>query len=589
MLFLIAAVVLVPISHRLRMGATLGYLIAGILLGPSGFGFVTDTESIFHFSEFGVIFLMFVIGLELQPNRLWVLRRSVFGLGSLQMILTCLVVMALALSFGLQWQMSLVLGLGISMSSTALVLQSLGERKQLNAQHGRDAFSILLFQDLAVIPILALLPVLGQESTSSEFHWQAFALPLVVIVGFVGIGRLLLKPIFRAIASVEDRDLFTSATLLMVIASAVAMNEVGLSMGLGAFLSGVLLADSEYRHELEADIAPFKGLLLGLFFMAIGMGAKISLLWDRPLVVFPLVLGLFVVKGSLIFGMRKLLGASVKSSRKLAVFLSQGGEFAFVLFAAAASAKILDLEISNLFTVVVTVSMFIAPLLFVVEDRLSGRKEEVSASDYDSKMEQSSVVIAGFGRFGQITARLLALRKIPFTALDKNSSHVDFVRKFGNKIFYGDATRLDLLMAAKVQNAKIFILAIDEVEESIKTAEMVRRHFPHVPIYARARNRFHAYKLMDLGISVIYRETFLSGLEMGYQVLVQLGMKESRAKNMVEKFRLYDEETLLKQYAVYQNEEQLIQTTQQATAELQNLFESDQAEKDEFDSGITSV
>jgi monovalent cation:proton antiporter-2 (CPA2) family protein len=589
MLFLIAAVVLVPISHRLRMGATLGYLIAGILLGPSGFGFVTDTESIFHFSEFGVIFLMFVIGLELQPNRLWVLRRSVFGLGSLQMILTCLVVMALALSFGLQWQMSLVLGLGISMSSTALVLQSLGERKQLNAQHGRDAFSILLFQDLAVIPILALLPVLGQESTSSEFHWQAFALPLVVIVGFVGIGRLLLKPIFRAIASVEDRDLFTSATLLMVIASAVAMNEVGLSMGLGAFLSGVLLADSEYRHELEADIAPFKGLLLGLFFMAIGMGAKISLLWDRPLVVFPLVLGLFVVKGSLIFGMRKLLGASVKSSRKLAVFLSQGGEFAFVLFAAAASAKILDLEISNLFTVVVTVSMFIAPLLFVVEDRLSGRKEEVSASDYDSKMEQSSVVIAGFGRFGQITARLLALRKIPFTALDKNSSHVDFVRKFGNKIFYGDATRLDLLMAAKVQNAKIIILAIDEVEESIKTAEMVRRHFPHVPIYARARNRFHAYKLMDLGISVIYRETFLSGLEMGYQVLVQLGMKESRAKNMVEKFRLYDEETLLKQYAVYQNEEQLIQTTQQATAELQNLFESDQAEKDEFDSGITSV
>jgi monovalent cation:proton antiporter-2 (CPA2) family protein len=589
MLFLIAAVVLVPISHRLRMGATLGYLIAGILLGPSGFGFVTDTESIFHFSEFGVIFLMFVIGLELQPNRLWVLRRSVFGLGSLQMILTCLVVMALALSFGLQWQMSLVLGLGISMSSTALVLQSLGERKQLNAQHGRDAFSILLFQDLAVIPILALLPVLGQESTSSEFHWQAFALPLVVIVGFVGIGRLLLKPIFRAIASVEDRDLFTSATLLMVIASAVAMNEVGLSMGLGAFLSGVLLADSEYRHELEADIAPFKGLLLGLFFMAIGMGAKISLLWDRPLVVFPLVLGLFVVKGSLIFGMRKLLGASVKSSRKLAVFLSQGGEFAFVLFAAAASAKILDLEISNLFTVVVTVSMFIAPLLFVVEDRLSGRKEEVSASDYDSKMEQSSVVIAGFGRFGQITARLLALRKIPFTALDKNSSHVDFVRKFGNKIFYGDATRLDLLMAAKVQNAKIFILAIDEVEESIKTAEMVRRHFPHVPIYARARNRFHAYKLMDLGISVIYRETFLSGLEMGYQVLVQLGMKESRAKNMVEKFRLYDEETLLTQYAVYQNEEQLIQTTQQATAELQNLFESDQAEKDEFDSGITSV
>jgi monovalent cation:proton antiporter-2 (CPA2) family protein len=589
MLFLIAAVVFVPISHRLRMGATLGYLIAGILLGPSGFGFVTDTESIFHFSEFGVIFLMFVIGLELQPNRLWVLRRSVFGLGSLQMILTCLVVMALALSFGLQWQMSLVLGLGISMSSTALVLQSLGERKQLNAQHGRDAFSILLFQDLAVIPILALLPVLGQESTSSEFHWQAFALPLVVIVGFVGIGRLLLKPIFRAIASVEDRDLFTSATLLMVIASAVAMNEVGLSMGLGAFLSGVLLADSEYRHELEADIAPFKGLLLGLFFMAIGMGAKISLLWDRPLVVFPLVLGLFVVKGSLIFGMRKLLGASVKSSRKLAVFLSQGGEFAFVLFAAAASAKILDLEISNLFTVVVTVSMFIAPLLFVVEDRLSGRKEEVSASDYDSKMEQSSVVIAGFGRFGQITARLLALRKIPFTALDKNSSHVDFVRKFGNKIFYGDATRLDLLMAAKVQNAKIFILAIDEVEESIKTAEMVRRHFPHVPIYARARNRFHAYKLMDLGISVIYRETFLSGLEMGYQVLVQLGMKESRAKNMVEKFRLYDEETLLKQYAVYQNEEQLIQTTQQATAELQNLFESDQAEKDEFDSGITSV
>lgn len=577
-LFLITAIIVVPIFHRLNLGAVLGYLIAGILIGPSGMSLIWDPENVLHFSEFGVIFLMFVIGLELQPSRLWVLRKSVFGLGTAQLVLTSMIFTGLGIQMGWQWQTALVVGLGLSMSSTALVLQSLAERNQLTAQHGRDSFSILLFQDLAVIPLLALLPLLSTEAEQT-FHWKDAMISLAVIVGFVVLGRLLLKPTFKWVASTKNRELFTAASLLTVMGTAALMERSGLSMGLGAFLAGVLLADSEYRHELEADIEPFKGLLLGLFFMAIGMSAKIELISESPGKILSMVFVLFFVKGLVLFGMKKFLKSATSPSRKLAVYLAQGGEFAFVIFAAAVAAKVIAPEISDLFVIVVTISMLIAPILFVLEDRYFSKKSEDSAQrDFDREYTETSVVIAGFGRFGQIVGRLLSIRKIPFTALDKSSQHVDFIRRFGNKIYYGDATRLDLLHAAKVGSAKLFVLAIDNVDDSLKTAELVRKHYPHVPIVARARNRFHSYKLLDLGITAFYRDTFFSSIEMGRHVLAQTGMQMNEIDHIIHEFKKYDMDLLYRQHAVYQDEAKLIQTSRQAMADLESLFESDSKE-----------
>lgn len=575
-IFLISAVIIVPISHRMNLGAVLGYLMAGMIIGPSGLSLVWDTESIFEFSEFGVIFLMFIIGLELQPSRLWVLRRSVFGLGSAQVLLTTAAVFILSLFSGLAWQTSLILGFGLAMSSTALVLQSLAERHQLTTNHGRDSFSVLLFQDLAVIPILALLPVLSSQAPSEGFQIVQILKPLSVIIAFVLLGRLILKPAFKWIAKTENRELFTAATLLIVMGAAALMHAVGLSMGLGAFLAGVLLADSEYRHELEADIEPFKGLLLGLFFISIGMSAKIGLVWENPAQVFGLVFALYLVKALVIIAIKKIVRAPTVPTRKLAVYLSQGGEFAFVLFSAAVTSQVMSKPIADLFVIVVTFSMLLAPLVFVLEDRVFSKKlDRPEEPQYDTKFDETAVVIAGFGRFGQIIGRLLSIRKIPFTALDKSSQHVDFIRRFGNKIFYGDATRLDLLYSAKVGSAKLFVLAIDDVEDSIKTATLMRHHFPNVPVYARARNRFHSYKLLDLGVTLLYRDTLFSSLEMGKRVLQHMGMPPADVDSLIIKFQQYDEELLHRQHAVYQNEAELLQTSRQAIADLESLFESD--------------
>lgn len=575
-LFLISAVVIVPIFHKLNLGAVLGYLIAGMLIGPSGLHLIGNTESILEFSEFGVIFLMFVIGLELQPSRLWVLRRAVFGLGTAQVLVTSGLIFGLGLLGGLGWKASLVLGWGLSMSSTALVLQSLAEKNQLASQHGRDAFAVLLFQDLAVIPILALLPLLGAHHDEMNFTWQEVVIPMATILGLVVIGRWILRPAFKWIAGIENRDLLSAASLLVVIGSAGIMQSVGLSMGLGAFLAGVLLSDSEFRHELEANIEPFKGLLLGLFFISIGMTAKIELIWENPLRILGLVLLLYFVKSLAVFLIKTMVRAHRSVTRKLAIYLSQGGEFAFVLFSAAVALKIFDRPTEQLFVIVVTVSMLLAPFLFLLEEKIFAKKlDQEPELPFDTNFDESQVIIAGFGRFGQIVGRLLALRKIKFTALDKSSTHVDFIRRFGNKIFYGDASRLDVLISAKVGSAKLFVLAIDNIEDSLKTAEMVRRHFPNLPIYARARNRFHTYKLLDLGVTSFYRETWFSSLEMGKSVLQFLGLQEENVKKMIEKFQVYDEEILRRQHAVYQNEKLLIETSKQAASDLENLFEND--------------
>jgi glutathione-regulated potassium-efflux system ancillary protein KefC/glutathione-regulated potassium-efflux system protein KefB len=583
-IFLAAAVVAVPIFRRLRLGAVLGYLAAGLAIGPWGLQLVIGVDSILHFAELGVVLLLFIIGLELQPSRLYVLRKSVFGLGGLQVALTALALGAVALAFGLSWQSALVTGLGLAMSSTAFVLQVLAERNELKTRHGRSSFAILLFQDLSVIPLLALIPLLGGESEAVREPWLSALIALGVIVGVIVGGRLLLRPVLQAIAESRIQEIFTAAALLVVIGVSLLMYGVGLSMSLGAFLAGVLLADSEFRHELEANIEPFKGLLLGLFFIAVGMSVDVGLLGSRPLAVLGAVLGLMAAKAAVLFAIARFAGHSPESSRNLAVALSQGGEFAFVLFSLAAGSHILSAGQVDFLVLVVTLSMALTPLALLANDAFARRLARPPAEEpFDTiEEDESKVIIAGFGRVGQIVGRILVMRKIPFTALDASPEQVETVRRFGSKVYYGDASRLDLLMAAKTERAKIFVLAIDDIEASLRTAENVRRHFPHVKLFARARNRFHAHRLMDLGAELIERETFLSSLDLARNVLEELGMRPWEAQRTVERFQLHDERTLQRQHAVYHDETQLIQTSREAAIELQGLLESDREDEGEL-------
>jgi monovalent cation:proton antiporter-2 (CPA2) family protein len=575
--FLLTAVLLVPLFQRLKLGAVLGYLGAGMLIGPWGFGMVGEVQSTMQFAEFGVVLLLFLVGLELQPSRLWVLRRPVFGLGGSQVLLTGVALAAAAFAFGLPWEAALVAGFGLAMSSTALVLASLAERKQLATRHGREAFAVLLFQDLAVIPLLALLPLLGESSAHAAGGWAAAAKGLAVIAAVIVGSRLVVRPALKAVAAYGGREIFTAAALLLVVAAALIMEKIGLSMSLGAFLAGVLLADSEFRHELEADIEPFKGLLLGLFFIAVGMGANLALVWDRPLSVLGLALGLMLAKTVLMYVIARIGGTPNEPAQRLAVAVSQGGEFAFVLFAAAGGLGILEEQTLQLLVVVVTVSMLLAPFAFELHERWIARWiERHAAPEFDSIVGPGNpVIIAGYGRIGQIISRVLRMCGVPFTALEASYQQVDFVRRFGNKVYYGDASRLELLEAAKAGEAKLFVLAIDDVEASVKTAAVVRTHFPDLPIVARARNRVHLFRLRDLGVRVAYRETFAASLDMARHALLSLGFGVAASERAVTLFRQHDEEQLEAQYAVHHDEAQLLQTSKEFAAQLEELFEAD--------------
>ncbi|HXZ96650.1 MAG TPA: monovalent cation:proton antiporter-2 (CPA2) family protein [Burkholderiales bacterium] len=578
-IYLSAAVIAVPLFKKLRFGAVLGYLAAGIVIGPHVLGLVSNVESILNFSELGVVLLLFVIGLELQPSRLWVLRKTVFGLGGAQVAVTAALLGAVVYSLGLTPGSALIAGLGLSLSSTAFVLQILAEKNQLTTRHGRTSFAILLFQDLAVIPMLALIPLLAAKGiTSSEVSPGLGALKSLAVVAAVIIGgRLLLRPVFRAIAASRIQEVFTAAALLVVIGTSLLMQLAGLSMSLGAFLAGVLLADSEYRHELEADIEPFKGLLLGLFFIAVGMSANLVLVASRPVAILAAVIALMAIKYIVVFLIGKISGCSIGSARNLAVALSQGGEFAFVLFSVAAALQIMDQSVADTLIVVVTISMALTPAFFSLNEAIEKHwLARGKPADFDKIDEgENRVIIAGFGRVGQIVGRILRLRKIRFTALELSQEQLDVLRRFGNKVYYGDASRLDLLRAAKADKAEIFILAIDDVASSLKTAATVKRHFPNLAIYARARNRFHAYQLMDIGVDGLIRETLLSSLDLARQVLLSLGIDEEKAHGTIDMFKKHDEKTLLAQHAVYHDETKLIQSTKEAARELQGIFESD--------------
>jgi monovalent cation:proton antiporter-2 (CPA2) family protein len=586
-IFLLTAVLIVPIFQRLKLGAVLGYLAAGMIIGPWGLGVIANVESTLQFSEFGVVLLLFLIGLELEPRRLWTLRNSVFGLGGAQVAATGAVIGLLALAAGFSWQAALIIGLGSAMSSTALVMSSLAERGQLLTRYGRESFAILLFQDLAVIPLLAVLPLLAAVQGHDGNRWLATAKGIAVIAVFIAGSRLLIRPALKFIAINRSREVFTAAALLLVIGTALIMEAIGLSMSLGAFLAGVLLADSEFRHELEADIEPFKGLLLGLFFMAVGMSANLTLVWSEPITLFGLAAAMMLIKFAVMYAISRATGATNDTAQRLAVALAQGGEFAFVLFAAATGLGIFELGTSQLLIMAVTITLLLAPLLMVAHDRLITRwLDRTSIPEYDViDGPGNPVIIAGFGRVGQIVSRVLRMCGIPFTALEVNYQQVDFVRRFGSKIYFGDATRLDLLLSANTGKAKLFVLAIDDVEASLKTAALVRQHFPDLPILARARNRTHFFQLRDLGIKMIYRETFLTSIAVAQQALLNLGFTAAAAERAATLFRQHDEELIEIQHAVHHDEEQLIQNVQLATEQLKSLFEADTVNLLNKDSG----
>jgi glutathione-regulated potassium-efflux system protein KefB len=533
-------------------------------------------------AELGVVLLLFLVGLELEPRRLWELRRPVFGLGSAQVLLTASALGLGALALGMPWRAALVAGLGLSLSSTAFGLQLLAERGELARPHGQAALGILLLQDLAVVPMLALLPALaGGRAESARPAWLAALAAAGVIAGVVLGARWVARPALRFVASHRSPELFTATALLLVLGTAFAVAAAGLSMALGAFLAGVLLAGSEYQHELAADLAPFKGLLLGLFFMAVGTSADVTLLGRAPLRVAGLVVGLVAVKLILAAALGARVLRSADGALSLGVLLSQGGEFGFVLFGLAAGDGVLERATADTLVLAVTLSMATTPALFTLHARLlRPRLDRGPGRPFDVAPHGAPpVIIAGFGRVGQVVARVLQAKRIPFTAMDASPEHIDFIRRFGNAVFYGDASRLDLLRAARADDARVFVLAIDDVEASLRTAAVVREHFPHLALLARARNRQHAYRLRALGVTHIVRETLLSSLELTEDVLRAMGLDALEARDAAERFRLHDEALFEETWRHQGDPEKLTEAALRSRAELERLFEQDAADR----------
>ncbi len=578
LIYLLAAVISVPISRRLGFGSVLGYLAAGIIIGPFGLRLVDDAEHILHFAELGVVFLLFIVGLELKPARLWVMRNMVFGLGAAQVALSGAVIATIAWAFGFAANAAMVVGLILALSSTAFVLQLLAEKKQLGATHGRAAFSVLLFQDLAVIPLIALLPLLGANASADNgVNFVQIGIMAGTIAALIIGGRLLLRPILRMAASADIPEILTATALLVVIGSALLMQVAGMSMVLGAFIAGMLLADSEYRHQLEADIEPFKGLLLGLFFIAVGMMVNIGLLFEMPGRILLIVALLMASKALVLYPLARRFGmCDWRAALKLAAVLAQGGEFAFVLFGIARTEQVLEAGTIDELVLAVAVSMMMTPLLYALAERLGRGMETKTEPEYEvPEVDHHDVLIAGFGRVGQIVGRLLRIIGRPFTALESDAEQLDIVRRYGATVHYGDASRLDLLRAAGAEHAQVFVLAISDLEQSMRVAEAVTTHFPHLKIIARARNRRHAHKLMDLGIEHIFRETLLSSLAMSELVLRDLGYSDAEAKRLIDTFCERDTKLLFEQHAIHDSEEKLIQSVKDSADELESLLRVD--------------
>lgn len=577
-IFLGAAVILIPLAKRFGIATVLGYLFTGLLLGPSFLKVASNPDDLLHFSEFGVVLLLFIIGLELQPSRLWALRQQIFVLGGLQVIVTGVVLMLLSWYFlDIRLSNSFVIGFGLALSSTAFVLQLLGEKKQLATTHGQQAFTILLFQDIAVIPLLAALPFLS-GAQEQNYDWIYFAKVISIFVGMIFVSRFVVRPFFKFVASSNVTELLTATALFIILGVSLLMNYIGLSMALGAFLTGVLLADSEYRHELQASIEPFKGLLLGLFFMSVGMLINVKLIVAKPLLIIGLAGLLMLIKFVVLTIIARLMGNKNESSIRLGVTLAQGGEFAFVLFSVATAQHLLTREQQNILNLVVTVSMAMTPLAFLLLEKIGNPlfAKATPSKEYDKiPNHEHAVVIAGFGRVGQIIGRVLRMHNIEFTAIEKSANQVDFVRKFGNQVYYGNPKNPEILRAAGLENAKVFIIAIGDIELSETVAAYAVRNYPHLTILARAKNREHYYRLRDVGVKYIWRETYLTSLDMSRETLEILGMDPKTARKTVQMFRDYDDALIERQRAIYEDEAEMIASAQSAIQELESLFDSD--------------
>ena len=599
-IYLLAAVVSVPIAKRVGLGSVLGYLFAGIIIGPYVLKFVgMESEAVLHFAEFGVVMMLFLIGLELRPELLWRLRGPILGLGGLQVGITTVVIFLIAYLFGFSWKMSLAIGLILALSSTAIVLQTLNEKGLIKTQGGQSSFSVLLFQDIAVIPILALLPLLaistiGITDHSAEIHhsgfsietlpgWQQAIIVALVIATIIIAGRFLVRYVFRFIAETRLREVFTAFALFLVIGIALAMQIVGLSAALGTFLAGVVLADSEYRHELETDIEPFKGLLLGLFFISVGASIDFNLFAEEPYLIVGLVAALIAVKLVILFVLGVLFKMGRSQNFLFAFSLAQGGEFAFVLFSFATQNNVVPIPIADTLILVVALSMAFTPVLMIFNEKLL--QPRFSSLDQrlesDAINEKNPVIIAGFGRFGQIVGRLLHANNIGTTILDSKPSQIDMVRRFGYKVFYGDASRIDLLHSAGADEAKLFILAIDDKDKALEIAETVKNQFPNLKILARAYDRRNSYELMNLGVEVIQRETFDSALELGASALKLLGFRNYQAHRAALTFKHHDEKTLVELHEHFGDDEAFLVQTRLKNQDLIELLSSDEEEIDE--------
>lgn len=583
-MLLCAAAIAAPLARWLRIGSVLGYLGAGVLLGPHGFGQAFsfyEAREILHFAEFGVVLLLFLIGLELRPLRLWAMRRQILGAGGAQFVITSAALALLALSVGLSLPVSLFLAFALSLSSTAFALQVMEENGELTTRHGRLGVSILLSQDLAAIPLIAIVPVFAITVTGNSAAPVAAPGDLWVImkaigtiVGVVVAGRFLVDGVLRLIARTGVNEAMTAGALLTVIGAALVMEQAGISPSLGGFLAGAMLADSSYRHQLEADLKPFQGLLLGLFFTAVGMSLDLEILIFQPLTVFGLVFGLVTIKTAVLYGIGRWQGLAPEPARRIALSISQGGEFAFVLLSAGAAAGVVTHPFKDLIAVVVTLSMAATPLLLLAESAWWRVAEDDAQPDAMPEQE-GHVIIAGFGRFGQITARILRAKRIPFTALDMDPQQIDLVKRFGSEAFFGDASRPDILAAAEAQKARAFVLAVNDIDISLRTARVVRSQYPNLKIYARARDRNHVHQLMDLGVEVIYRETFESALSLSGDVLRGLGESERDVRFAIETFREHDEQRLVNDYAHYTDEQKLRDLARSDAENLAKLFDED--------------
>ncbi|MEJ2912064.1 monovalent cation:proton antiporter-2 (CPA2) family protein [Pseudoalteromonas sp. C12FD-1] len=595
LIYLAAAIVAVPIAKRVGLGSVLGYLIAGILIGPYALGIVGDQTDVMHFAEFGVVMMLFLVGLELQPARLWKLRHSILGLGGLQVVLTAAAIFAFCYwFFAMHWQTALAIGLMLALSSTAIVLQSLEEKGWLKQEAGQNAFSVLLFQDIAIIPILALLPLLAFAPQNSSKGisdsiiaswpvWQQVGVSAAVIAAIIAGGKYVSAPLFRYIAQTHMREIFTIFALFLVVAIALVMQSIGLSPALGTFLAGVVLAESEFRHELEADIEPFKGLLLGLFFITVGASINFELLADEFTTVIALVALLIVIKACILFALAVTFNISKKQRLLFALALAQGGEFAFVLLSVTTTLSILTPEQTSLVTLVVAVSMLVAPLLLMVYEQIQKRTSN-SAPEFDKPEQISSakhVIIAGYGRFGQIMGRLLHAQGYDITVLDHSPSQIELLRRFGNTVFYGDAARQELLEAAGAHTAQMLVVAIDDADKTLEIIKLAHKNYPHLKIVARAIDRRHAYQMLNLKVDAFNRETVDSAINLAVDALELLGNNKQDAQRAGKLFRDHDRAAVLQLAELWGDDASYGVAVRQRMEDLKQVLQQDkQAQSD---------